>query len=211
MPKPRNLNPTEVAFRLAEIPGVAHNHRKVHGESPGMSSVPLGMRIEKVPQQAGLVCATAKGYWTPLLLPWPQSGGHNTRHQDGQACCTRPCAWHSYQLPTRSAKAWSADTCSIIRSCSHAPIAQWLEHWSYEPRVMGSNPIGGTIPCWSIRALLLGSPPPHIHSGLRGLGCRTLPKGHHTNSSQRLENGAAAPPCLLPFLSKQAYKHTGPP
>ena len=94
---------------------------------------------------------------------------------------------------------------------SHAPIAQWLEHWSYEPRVMGSNPIGGTIPCWSIRALLLGSPPPHIHSGLRGLGCRTLPKGHHTNSSQRLENGAAAPPCLLPFLSKQAYKHTGPP
>ena len=142
MPKPRNLNPTEVAFRLAEIPGVAHNHRKVHGESPGMSSVPLGMRIEKVPQQAGLVCATAKGYWTPLLLPWPQSGGHNTRHQDGQAFCTRPCAWHSYQLPTRSAKAWSVDTCSIIRSCSHAPIAQWLEHWSYEPRVMGSNPIG---------------------------------------------------------------------
>ena len=53
------------------------------------------------------------------------------------------------------------------------------------------TPLGGTIPCWSIRALLLGSPPPHIHSGLRGLGCRTLPKGHHTNSSQRLENGAA--------------------
>lgn len=22
------------------------------------------------------------------------------------------------------------------------PLAQWLEHWSYEPRVMGSNPIG---------------------------------------------------------------------
>ena len=24
------------------------------------------------------------------------------------------------------------------------PLAQWLEHWSYEPRVMGSNPIGDT-------------------------------------------------------------------
>ena len=162
-------------------------------------------------------CVLRRSHNKPALFaPLPRATGRryffrSTRHQDGQACCTRPCAWHSYQLPTRSAKAWSADTCSIIRSCSHAPIAQWLEHWSYEPRVMGSNPIGGTIPCWSIRALLLGSPPPHIHSGLRGLGCRTLPKGHHTNSSQRLENGAAAPPCLLPFLSKQAYKHTGPP
>ena len=26
------------------------------------------------------------------------------------------------------------------RAC--VPLAQWLEHWSYEPRVMGSNPIG---------------------------------------------------------------------
>ena len=25
---------------------------------------------------------------------------------------------------------------------SIVPLAQWLEHWSYEPRVMGSNPIG---------------------------------------------------------------------
>ena len=33
--------------------------------------------------------------------------------------------------------------CARLTHHQHAPIAQWLEHWSYEPRVMGSNPIGG--------------------------------------------------------------------
>jgi hypothetical protein len=32
---------------------------------------------------------------------------------------------------------------------SVAPVAQWLEHWSYEPRVGGSNPP------WSSRSFFI--------------------------------------------------------
>jgi hypothetical protein len=41
-------------------------------------------------------------------------------------------------LPMRS----TSDTIILIQRKPHVPLAQWLEHWSYEPRVMGSNPIG---------------------------------------------------------------------
>ena len=80
-------------------------------------------------------------------------------------------------------------------SSNEAPLAQWLEHWSYEPRVMGSNPIGG-ICCVCLRQTSCTAAGIHLQVPLRKHrhpSAFRRPAGCHASSDHVVQQGRDNP------------------